>query len=73
MLETLKCLVSLSLLLQSYTITNLATFRVTIPDFFTLSPPDSVGRASTFGAGGRGFESQPHHTKVVKMVLTAPC
>ena len=26
----------------------------------------SVGRASDFGAGGRGFESQPHHTKGVK-------
>ena len=26
----------------------------------------SVGRASTFGAGGCGFESQPHHTKRCK-------
>ena len=26
----------------------------------------SVGRASAFGAGGRGFKSQPHHTKGVK-------
>ena len=26
----------------------------------------SVGRASTFGAGGRGFESLPHHTKRCK-------
>ena len=26
----------------------------------------SVGRAYAFGAGGRGFESWPHHTKGVK-------
>ena len=32
----------------------------------------SVGRASAFGAGGRGFKSRPHHTKGVKMVLAAP-
>ena len=35
-------------------------------------PDSSVGRATAFGAGGRGFESRPHHTKVVKMVLAAP-
>ena len=29
-------------------------------------PDSSVGRASAFGAGGRGFESRPHHTKGVK-------
>ena len=30
-------------------------------------PPDSsVGRASAFGAGGRGFESRPYYTKGVK-------
>ena len=29
-------------------------------------PDSSVGRASAFGAGGRGFESWPHHTKGVK-------
>ena len=32
---------------------------------FHYRPDSSVGRASTFGAGGRGFESQPHHTKGV--------
>ena len=26
----------------------------------------SVGRASPLGAGGRGFETRPHHTKGVK-------
>ena len=26
----------------------------------------SVGRVSAFGAGGRGFESRPHHTKGVR-------
>ena len=26
----------------------------------------SIGRASAFGAGGRGFESRPHHTKSEK-------
>ena len=32
-----------------------------------LSHPDSsVGRASTFGAGGHKFESGPNHTKGVK-------
>ena len=35
-------------------------------------PDSSVGRASAFGAGGRGFESRLHHTKGVKMVLAAP-
>ena len=25
----------------------------------------TVGRVSAFGAGGRGFESRPHHTKGV--------
>ena len=29
-------------------------------------PDSSVGRAPAFRAGGRGFESQPHHTKGVK-------
>ena len=29
-------------------------------------PDSSVGRASAFVAGGRGFESRPHHTKGVK-------
>ena len=29
-------------------------------------PDSSVGRASAFGAVGRGFESRPHHTKGVK-------
>ena len=29
-------------------------------------PDSSVGRASAFRAGGRGFESQSHHTKGVK-------
>ena len=29
-------------------------------------PNSSVGRASAFGAGGREFESRPHHTKGVK-------
>ena len=33
----------------------------------TFNRPDSsVGRVSAFGAGGRGFESRPHHTKGVK-------
>ena len=35
-------------------------------------PDSSVGRVSAFGVGGRGFESRPHHTKGVKMVLAAP-
>ena len=35
-------------------------------------PDNSVGRASTFGGGGHGFESLQHHTKGVKMVLAAP-
>ena len=29
-------------------------------------PDSSVGKASAFGAGARGFESRPHHTKGVK-------
>ena len=29
-------------------------------------PNRSVGRESAFGAGGRGFQSRPHHTKGVK-------
>ena len=29
-------------------------------------PDSSVGRASTFWAGGHGFESGPHYTKGVK-------
>ena len=38
----------------------------------TVSRPDSsVGRASAFRAGGRGFESRPHHIKGVKMVRLA--
>ena len=32
----------------------------------------SVGRTSAFRAGGRGFESKPHHTKGVKIVQAAP-
>ena len=32
----------------------------------------SVGRASAFGAESRGFESRPHHSKGVKLVLAAP-
>ena len=35
-------------------------------------PDSSVGRASAFGAPGRGFESRLHLTKGVKMVLAAP-
>ena len=34
---------------------------------YSYVPSDSsVDRAPTFGAGGRGFESWPHHTKGVK-------
>ena len=37
---------------------------------FVISALDSsVGRALAFGADGRGFKSQPHHTKGVKMIL----
>ena len=36
------------------------------------SPSCYVGRASNFGAGGRGFKSGPHPTKGVKIVLVAP-
>ena len=36
------------------------------------SPDSSVGGASLIGAGSRGFELGPHHTKDVKMVLAAP-
>ena len=33
----------------------------------SYSPPhSSLGRASAFGAEGRGFESGPHHTKGIK-------
>ena len=35
------------------------------------NPDNSAGKASTFGAGGRGFEFRPHHTKGVKMVHAA--
>ena len=35
-------------------------------------PHGSVGRASAFRAGGRGFESRSHHTKGVKLVLAVP-
>ena len=55
---------------------KLATFHETISlhtqnyanvFFLTFDCPDSsVGRASTFGAGGLGFESGLHHTKGVK-------
>ena len=31
-----------------------------------MGPDSSVGRASAFGAGGRGFESRPRYTKGVK-------
>ena len=30
-------------------------------------PDNSVGRVSTFGAGGRGFKFRPHHTKGLKI------
>ena len=33
-------------------------------EFYRLD--SSVGRASAFRVGGRGFESRPHHTKGVK-------
>ena len=45
-------------------------------DKFILSKAatdSSVGRASAFGAECHEFESCPHHTKGVKMVLAAPC
>ena len=32
----------------------------------------SVVRVSTLGVGGSVFESGPHHTKAVKMILAAP-
>ena len=35
------------------------------------NPDNSAGRASAFGAGGRGFEFRPYHTKGVKMVQAA--
>ena len=41
-------------------------------DIISYHPDSSVGRVSTFGAGGCGFESRLHHTKGVKMVLAAP-
>ena len=34
-------------------------------------PDGANGRASASGAGGRGFESRPRHTKGVKMVPVA--
>ena len=33
---------------------------------YAYRPNSSVGRASAFGAAGRGFQFQPHHTKGVK-------
>ena len=44
-------------------------FLQTHPKMHPKCPDSSVGRASAFGAGGRGFESRSHHTKGVKMVL----
>ena len=37
-----------------------------LPSVSSDRPDSSVGRASAFGAGGRGFESRLHHTKGVK-------
>ena len=34
-------------------------------------PDGTNGRASASGAGGRGFESRPRHTKDVKMIPVA--
>ena len=36
-----------------------------------IGPDSSSGRASTSGAGGRGFDTRPHHNKGVKMVSVA--
>ena len=32
----------------------------------------SVGKTSGLGAGGRGFESRPHHINGLKVVLATP-
>ena len=34
----------------------------------TTGPDSANGRASASGAGGRGFDPRPRHTKGVKMV-----